>query len=256
MSLVEALTDCAAAAGLNLVGLVDARRFDRCQPCESRVAMLRPGCGTVVVLGTGGGAFWRVVEQVDGGRTPTGERIEALANAGVRQVAAELEKRSVSCRVIGAHGARLDLACLAEAAGFGIVSPVSGMLLHPQFGPWLSVRGVLLVDGHPFGEIPDASISEQFRPCCACDRPCLAACPPKVHELSGRAGLQKCAEHRYEGGCESACCSRAACPVGAEHGSGAGAMLHAHSATLTGLKRRFGFGMWRVMPAFLRSLGR
>ena len=167
-----------------------------------------------------------------------------------------LTERGVGCRVMLAEGGRLDLACLAETAGLGIVSPVSGMLLHPQFGPWLRVRGVLLVDGHPFGEIPDASIAESFRPCCTCDRPCVAACPPKVHEFGGHADRKRCAEHRHQGGCSTGCCSRLACPIGAEHGAGVGAVLHAHSVALGALQRQFGLGVWRFVPGFLRQPAR
>ncbi|MEZ6038303.1 MAG: hypothetical protein R3F29_12535 [Planctomycetota bacterium] len=256
MSLLQALHDSAARAGMNLVGLVDARRFDRCQPCESRVASLRPACGSVVVLGTGGASFWKVVEQQGAVGAPSVERVEELAANSVRQVAAELEAKGVGCRAMLAQGGRLDLTCLAETAGLGIVSPVSGMLLHPKYGPWLRVRGVVLVDGHPFGEIPDASISEQFRPCCTCHQPCVSACPPKVHEFGGHADRQRCAEHRHGGGCATGCCSRSACPVGAEHGAGVGALLHAHSSGIRMLRRKFGLGLWRMVPGFLRQPGR
>jgi hypothetical protein len=40
--------------GLNLFGLVDAERFDAWQPLEQRTTSIRPDCGTVIVLGSGG----------------------------------------------------------------------------------------------------------------------------------------------------------------------------------------------------------
>lgn len=44
----------AAQRGLNLLGLVDAKRFDQSQPCDARSAAWLSGCGTLLVLGSGG----------------------------------------------------------------------------------------------------------------------------------------------------------------------------------------------------------
>ena len=143
---------------------------------------------------------------------------------------------------------------LAEAAGFGTVSPVSGLLLHPQFGPWLRLRAAILVDGMPFGPIADASIADGFRPCCTCHRPCLDACPASVLDGLGHQDLVRCADHRHAGGCSAGCGSRMACPVGGEHRDAPPAQpVHAHTQDLRGMRRWLGLGAWRFVPAFLRA---
>lgn len=258
MSLLDSVQRCAARNGLNLFGLVDARRYDGCQPCEQRSTALQSECGTIVVLATGGRAFWREFEREHGHlpRDVDCDEVDAMAAAGVHNVADEL-RRSASCevQVVDAREPCLSVPKLAEAAGLGIVSPVSGMLLHPEFGPWLRVRGALLVPGRPFGAVPDASIAETFKPCCTCrDRPCVTACPPKVHDVeTGTSDRSKCADHRNKGGCETGCQSRMICPIGVEHADGDGPVLHAHSIGMRTLQRWYGFGWWRMVPRRLRG---
>ena len=255
MSLLQQLLQNASRNGLNLVGLVDSGRFDRCQPREQRVSALRPKCGTVVVLGTGGRHFWPEFAR-QGGQLPEnvdGDAADELAAASVAGVADQLQSLGVACHVVDSRRPLLNFGRLAEAAGFGIVSPVSGMLLHPEFGPWLRVRAALLVDGLPFGAVEDASITDRFHPCCSCDKPCVTACPPAVHSAAGHSDRRQCAEHRYAGGCATGCHSRAACPIGGEHGDGDGPTLHAHSIGNRTLQRWFGLGLWRLVPRFLRG---
>jgi len=258
MSLLSCLQERASRNGLNLVGLVDAQRFDRCQPRERRVSSIAPSCGTIVVLGTAGRAFWLEIAR-QGGRMPErldSDTVDELAVAGVRSVADGLQEGGVASRVLDARRPTLHLGQLAEAAGFGIVSPVSGMLLHPEYGPWLRVRAALLLDGHPFGEVPDASITDRFHPCCSCDKPCVSACPPSVHDGFGKTDRGRCAKHRHDGGCGSGCQSRLACPIGSEHRDGDGPTLHAHSIGRRTMQRWFGLGIWRVVPRFLRGAPR
>lgn len=278
--------EAAASGGLNLFGLVDASRFDACQPCEQRVGNRLPGCGTIVVLGTGGRAFWQQYAQSTGTLaaanhaapanhangsalgSAVGESVahgsagpasapspDAFAAAGVQAVAAVLATARVRCQaVVFPPSPRWNVGRLGECAGFGTVSPVSGLLLHPEFGPWLRVRGAVLVEGKPFGAIRDASISDRFQPCCSCERPCVTACPAGVHDGRGHQDLAACGSHRNGGGCEQICASRSACPLGAEHRDGVGEGSHRHGYQLAAMQRWFGIGVWRLVPTFLRQL--
>lgn len=256
MSLLSSVRQSAARAGLNLFGVVDARRFDPGEPRERRCGHRWPECGTVVVLGTGGRGFWhRQVAHGAGGTTGGGTAtlVDELAVAAAHRVAADLATRSLPTRVVCAPCDTLNFLRLGEAAGFGTVSPVSGMLLHPQFGPWLRVRAALLIDGYPFGPIQDASITENFQPCCTCAKPCVTACPSGVHDGRGSTDFARCAGHRHAGGCVDGCGSRRACPIGGEHADPPDAQLHAHSAGLRSVERSFGLGIWRLVPRFLRG---
>lgn len=235
--LLPEVREFAAQRGLNLFGLVDAHRFDRSQPCDARAASLLPGCGTIVVLATGG--------KVAAGN---------VGRCSVYEVAALLQSRGVTLRVvdIGVE-TRLRLGCLGEAAGFGTVSPVSGLLVHPVYGPWLRLRAALLLEGEPFGPVAEASISERFQPCGPCARPCVPACPAGSLDGAGHHDLGACASHRHAGGCASGCSVRVACPVGAEHREAALGGSVGHVVPLAPLRRWFGLGVWRFVPAALRA---
>ncbi len=239
----------AIGAGLNLIGLVDRQRFDASEPKERRIASIAADCGTVVVLGSAGCA-------------PSGQPCGWLsASAGEvpsphasDRIVEVLRSEGVACRSVRFDGgSRLNSAKLGEAAGFGTVSPVSGLLLHPEFGPWLRVRAAVLCAGSPFGVVGDASISDRFQPCCACERPCLAACPASVHDVAGAHDLAACASHRHEGGCADGCASRAACPVGSAHRDRDGQQTHSHTFELATMQRWFGLGVWRFVPKPLRG---
>jgi hypothetical protein len=246
-TLPAALCRLAGDQGFALIGVVDAARFDAGQPRESRVTAVRPRCGTVLVLATAG-AHWRRALDGRGGRS---ERHFARAIGAVRDW---IVAHAADCSVIAPTSSRVRFECLGEAAGFGTISPVTGLLLHPTYGPWLRVRAAVLVDGHPFGAVPDASIAERFQPCLRCPQPCVEACPCGVHDGHGSSDLVRCAGHRHGGGCATGCASRRACPIGSEHAEAdVVADAHAHGVGLAALRREQGFGWWRLVPARWRN---
>lgn len=247
--LLETLRAHAERGGLNLFGLVDRARFDACEPKESRLAAVAADCGTVLVLGSGGRwlaerrEHWH--RHAGGGNAVTCDDLVARATDGV---VALLAAAGIAARPLRFHGGcRVRGERLAEAAGLGVVSPVSGLLLHPRFGPWLRVRAAVLCAGHPFGQIADAALGEGFQPCSECARPCLAACPAHTAELA------QCADHRHRGGCADACGSRNACPLGAEHRDHRGEDAHRHAHELPTLERWYGLGSWALVPKSLRG---
>lgn len=254
-SLLPMLRANAAGAGLNLLGLVDRARFDAGEPKERRVAAMVRGCDTIVVLASAG-RWVPPAAPTPAAPTPTQHPVAlaAWADAGAMQVAAVLRASGTACSVITFRGAcRVNAARLGEAAGFGTVSPVAGLLLHPEFGPWLRVRAAVLCEGHPFGPLPEASIAEQFQPCCSCSRPCVSACPASVHDGLGHHDLAGCASHRDRDGCTSGCASRLACPLGSEHRDRGDEDTHRHTFELTTMRRWFGIGVWRFVPKPMRG---
>ncbi|MCA8950105.1 MAG: hypothetical protein KDE27_11430 [Planctomycetes bacterium] len=151
--------------GFDLFGPVDAATFDACQPRDQRLTRVLPRCGTAIVLGTAG-------VQLD----------SHTVEVGLQRVSDRLRVAGHRTVIAGTRAHKLSFPRLADAAGFGTVSPVTGLLLHPKFGPWLRVHDVLLVEGRPFGQLGDASISDSFQPCCKCDgQPCLE--PPQAPVL-------------------------------------------------------------------------
>jgi epoxyqueuosine reductase QueG len=247
----------AAAHGLNLFGLVDCARFDAGERVERRIGKHAGQCSTVVVLGSGGRALAQAYRRAvgdDRGEPPNANALQAYAAAGVARVADVLRAELPACGLVEFGGScRVNQARLGEAAGFGIVSPVSGLLLHPQFGPWLRVRGALLLERTPFGAVADASLADVFHPCCGCPRPCLTACPAAVHDGFGHHDLERCGSHRHQGGCASGCGSRTACPLGNEHRDEDGDDVHRHTHELASVRRWSGLGVWRFVPAAFRG---
>ena len=210
MYLFDLLRQDAARHGLNLFGLVDAAGFDAAQPRELRAQALLPGCGNILVLGRGGSA----VQQDQPG--PSGEGVAAVrgADAAAELLSARLTAAGLPHLRLRSVEEKMRFRQLGEAAGFGVVSPVSGMLLHPVFGPWLLVEAALLVEGSPFGVAREGAPPAGFEPCAICAQPCVAACSSLAVDLDGRVTRGRCEDPQRGGGCVDRCDARLACPAG------------------------------------------
>jgi hypothetical protein len=123
--------------GLNLFGLVDAARYDASAPKEVRTKAVSPLCGTVLVVGTGGRSCWQAYATHTNGNTKAGEAAAVALHHfvldGVQRIEDLLRANALACcTVLCEGGGRVSFGRLGEAAGFGTVSPVSGLLLHPE----------------------------------------------------------------------------------------------------------------------------
>ena len=130
------------------------------------------------------------------------------------------EARALGAVAVFAHrpvaGAFADFVALGRAAGLGWPSRL-GLLLHPERGPWIHLRGALLL---PFdageGDGPLAGSG----PCPACPAPCSTACPAAAPRSAGFDVARCGATRRTEPGCAHRCDARRACPVGEAHAYG------------------------------------
>ena len=105
----------------------------------------------------------------------------------------------------------LPLIALAETAGLGVPGRV-GVLLHPEYGPWISLRGVLFV-----AESLQTRRKPGFDPCTDCAAPCESACHGGVVSASG-VDVAACYQTRQSlPDCALRCDARAACVLGPEH---------------------------------------
>ncbi|MBM4060542.1 MAG: hypothetical protein FJ265_05535 [Planctomycetes bacterium] len=207
----------AARVGLNLFGVVDATRFDAGQPKDLRFQTRWPRCGTIVVLGNGGREFQQRFAVACATVATRPVRVpQEFARRCAHELAAHFAARRLPASVVMPNGRFPGFARLGEAAGFGTVSPVSGLLVHPEFGPWVTLRGALLFEGRPFGAVPDSSIVDRFQPCCHCRQPCLQSCPAAPADRLAVDG-DRCLEHRQTGTCNGGCRCRARCPIGSHH---------------------------------------
>lgn len=258
LHLLDEIRRRAADAGLNVLGVVACDEFDRCQPRGRRAREILPECETILVLGSGGSEFWEKMTQEEGspgrpkadhhpinrrGARLTGELMVWLRDHGMRSAAVYPDANRT-----------LNFVQLAEVAGMGYVSPVIGQLLHPTYGPWVSLRSAILIAGKPFGDarrLPKA-VGEQFEPCLTCSRPCMRACPISVYEVGDYPDFERCTEHRVQGNCERGCDVRRACPIGAEHRYGPQEEAFRHAYSLFQMRRAYGHGFWRLVPKRLR----
>jgi len=206
--------------GLNLIGVAAAREYDALVPEAYRLGSSAPG--SAIVFGSGGGAFWRAYRaHLD--RHPelatSPDPLDEFTAAIMEQRALPLARR---------HGLAAELRLpfrstvpplsfvhLAEAAGLGCRS-ILGVLVHPEFGPWMALRGALLVDAELTAPRPAAG----FDPCPGCvERPCIGACPGRAIRFPAGWDVPRCIDHRVTNPmeCMDRCHARVECIYGRRH---------------------------------------
>lgn len=205
--------------GLNLVGATPAGAYDALVPPPYRLAA-RAGV-TAIVIGHGGGAFWEAyrrhavahpdaVARAD----PLDDYTRAIMETQVLPGLTALGLAPTLRLPFRDERPPLSFVHLAEAAGLGRRS-LLGVLIHPEFGPWIALRGAVLVEAAVGARRPAAG----FDPCGTCtERPCVAACPAGA---IGPAGwdVPACVDHRVADPdvCRAHCEARVACVYGRAH---------------------------------------
>ncbi len=96
----------------------------------------------------------------------------------------------------------IDWALKAE----GVYLAPIGLLVHVEFGLWISFRGALKLAGAPKRSSVD--------PCENCARPCLNACPVEAFS-HGEYDVERCRGYLQSGSvdCWQGCLARRACPA-------------------------------------------
>jgi len=207
------------AAGFNLGGCLGVARYDGLVPSAWRASALLPETRTAVVLGAGGRAFYDAFRAA-----PEGRLAADPMDAYTRRVAGEAAERLDGLALLAFElrgGCFADFVALGRAAGLGAASRL-GLLLHPVFGPWMSLRALVLT---PLS-LPESRPLADFDPCPACAAPCAAACHGQA--LAGaRFDPAACAATRErELACRHRCDARRACVIGPEHRYGEAAEAH------------------------------
>lgn len=218
--ILTALGERLAPHGLNLVGTTDRARYDAVAPRGWALGPQAPEARTVVVIGNGGRGLWDAFQRARRGQGATAsDPLDAFTRAVVTQAVAPLAHRlGASMRIVFPFEMRppaLSFMHLAECAGLGRRS-LLGVLVHPEFGPWIALRAALLVPVALEAPRP----ADGFDPCPTCvERPCIAACPGGAIGPTGW-DVPRCAAHRLSGagdGCDAACHARIACVLGPGH---------------------------------------
>jgi hypothetical protein len=215
-----------AAAGLNLLGCLSAPRYDATVPQAWRTQALAPSTRSVLMLAAGGRALFAAFAKAPEARLPA-DPLDAYTRRVVEDIAPHLDARALFA-FERRGGAFADFIALGRAAGLGAASRL-GLLLHPVYGPWLSLRALLLT---PL-TLPETPPLAGFDPCSACAAPCAAACPGDALRPAGFDVARCAATRRLRPDCRVRCDARRACVVGPEHAYAAAAEAH-HMGSLPG----------------------
>jgi epoxyqueuosine reductase len=230
-ALLRAATGVLRPFGLNLLGAAEARAYDALVPPAYRLVGASDARASVIVIGNGGGAFWAAYETHAARHRGWAARAHPLDDFTLRIMEEHLlplaDRLGVpaSLRVpFRPSVPPLSFVHLAEAAGLGRRS-VLGVLIHPEFGPWIALRGALLVDGAVRAPHPASG----FDPCPSClARPCVAACPGHAVAYPDGWDVPRCIDYRLAeaGACADRCHARIACVYGRAHRYPASALAH------------------------------
>lgn len=215
-----------AAAGWNLRAALPIARWDALVPAAFRSARLLPGARSALVLGSGGRALWQAFRASPEHGRP-GDPLDAMTERVAEQAARALDLPAAPAVPVLAHRARegsyADFVALGREAGLGTPGRL-GLLLHPEYGPWLSLRAALLT----VRDLPGAGPIPGFDPCTGCPAPCAEACPgAALRPAPAGFSVERCAAARArEPGCRSRCDARRACVLGRDHAYAAPAEAH------------------------------
>jgi hypothetical protein len=204
------------AHGLNLVGALAADRYDSLVSPPWRTAEILPTARSAVLLGCGGPEFFRAARASDEWRAGV-DPVDRFARRWVEfQCALWREAGFDTQGFLYADQRRsadeshfADFSSLAAASGIGVPSRL-GILLHPRFGPWLSIRGLLLTERSCAPTKP-----LDWNPCPGCHAPCEQACPSDQVLLTSGFDVEACfATKESTPACRSSCAARRACVYG------------------------------------------
>ena len=205
-------------SGFNIAVRIDASQYDSIVPEKKRAGTLLNEARSIILTGFAGNKFWPVLQsflrQNPQFKNRNENIIDNYSRITIERVAETLTQQVGAVFKIaypfGQSAYDLDFTLLGIMGGVGVPS-LLGMLLHPEYGTWMSLRGALLTDME-LSEY-DKPISE-FNPCPSCEKPCIEACPADTVTEKGW-DWRSCMDFRLSSDiCSAGCASRKACPYG------------------------------------------
>jgi hypothetical protein len=218
------------AGGLDLAAPLDRDSYDASVAPAWRCERVCPGSRSVWIVGSAGRAFWSHLA-----RAPEAEDPEHPVDRYTLRVLEQAARRLDPPATIAPYweqreGEFLPLVPLAELAGLGRRGRI-GLLIHPVYGPWVSLRAALFLDADAPRPGPLAKSS-----CEGCPAPCQEVCHGDA-VAPGGLDLARCAlAKREHPACRVGCDARLACVVGREHAFSAEQIVH-HSRPRDARKR-------------------
>jgi hypothetical protein len=210
------LTPELLASGFNLAGVLAADEYDTLVARAWRCEELLPGARAAVLLGCGGAGFFRALRDspeweagVDPADRFARRAIDAHRDRWVEGGWSTASFLYRDRRDDAGKSCYANYAALAIACGLGVKSRL-GILLHPSYGPWWAMRGLLLTEREL---VPTTPLN--WEPCDGCPAPCAEACPSDRVVLPSGFDIETCFETRaVTPACRTRCVARRACIAG------------------------------------------
>jgi hypothetical protein len=219
---LETVRQAAAPHGLNLVAAIPAHRYDSAVTENMRARFIDPNCRSLVVIGNGGGSFWRCFTEYAARRpgwhdrqNPLDDFTREIVEGSVAPVVQASGMRCSPVYPFVSDGPTLNFMELARLAGLAGPS-IIGVVVHPVFGPWIALRAALLTDAAL--DAPGDAVG--FDPCPSCGpRSCVSSCPAGAIAFPAGWDIRECLTYRVEAeaDCTPRCHARAGCVLGPEH---------------------------------------
>lgn len=197
-----------AEGGFAIAAPLPRRDYDARVPEPWRAERLLDGAESVLVVANAGRTLWPLFSA-----SPEAALPEDPLDRYTRRVIDEAARPAAAFALYNEQrdDQYLPLVALAQHAGLGTPGRV-GVLLHPEYGPWLSLRAVVFVREELAREEP-----APFDPCTGCPAPCADACHGRVVGADG-VDVEACYQTRLTlPACATACDARSACVIGPEH---------------------------------------
>lgn len=238
--LPNATADLLEGAGFNVAARLPIEAYDALVPDPWRSATTLRGARSAFVLGTAGGDFesaW--IDAAETMQDPADAHARDACARAIRSLEAETGERACAWlyadRRNDADGRPVfaDFVALAAAGELGVRSPL-GLLIHSAFGPWWSVRALILTTWAPDPTRVRVSspIAADLVSCQDCPAPCIDACPAGAVQRTG-FDLSACGAKRLEDEpCAGHCAARRACIVGPAHAYPERVVAHYAAASL------------------------
>jgi len=227
-------------SGFNIVSRIKSNDYRRRVKHKERSGGFLPYDKSIVLVGFAGKDFWDVLQAfLRNNPDFKNSRIDLIDDYTLlrfKSAAKVLEESNAKYEMIfpfGPGALSLDFLELGRMGGLGVDS-LLGILLHPEYGPWISLRGAIITD-LVFSDYDNPL--EHFTPCPSCPKPCITACPAKTISYRGW-DWEACMNFRLSSEtCETSCASRRACPYGKEHQYSEEQLAHHHKFVLKSVKQ-------------------
>ena len=242
MSLVDAFRAELSSAGLNLIAALPAERYDRDVPERFQLRKRYPQYRSLVVIGNGGGDFWKGFRAYCAEHPDFFDRnahpLDRYTTSVIERIVSPLLTQAQVCwRLVYPFQFDADpvsFVHLGALAGLGARS-LLGVLVHPEYGPWIALRAAVLLDC----EIEPTPVAA-FDPCGTCvQKPCVAACPAAAVGPKGW-DVPTCTAHRSRetDDCADRCHARWNCVYGQAHRYPIDAMAYHQRRALDAMQGR------------------